>query len=168
MLHVRIQILLLKPPCEWYIKRHPTPLEHLIPKTPSPNAYLERTRTLASSLTHVWDLPSILTTPVQRLLKYSLFFTAMVDGAPDGHPDKPNLIKTKASMEEVAQGVNEGRRRREVIKEVLTGGKAAPDSSAPPLNGATLGLKPKKGLTVGVTASVKLRQVNVMKDAAKA
>ena len=71
-------------------------------------------------------------------------------------------------MEEVAQGVNEGRRRREVIKEVLTGGKAVPDSSAPQLNGATLGLKPKKGLTVGVAASVKLGKIKGMKNAEKA
>ena len=66
-------------------------------------------------------------------------------------------------MEEVAQGVNEGRRRREVIKEVLTGGKGAPDSSAP----GTLGLKPKKGLNVGVAASVKLGKVKGIKNAVK-
>ena len=97
-----------------------------------------------------------------------LLLTAIIDGTSDDHPDKPNLIKAKASMEEVAQGVNEGRRRREVIKEVLTGGKAVPDSSVPPFNGTALGLKLKKGLTVGVAASVKLGQVNVTKDAAKA
>ena len=71
-------------------------------------------------------------------------------------------------MEGVAHGVNEGRRRREVIKEVLTGGKGVPDSSAPSLNGTTTpGIKPKKGLTVGVAASVKLGKVKGMKNAAR-
>jgi len=67
-------------------------------------------------------------------------------------------------MDEVARGVNEGRRRREVIKDVLTGGKGIPDSGTPSLNGAA-GLKPKKGISVGVAASVKL--VKGMKYAAK-
>ena len=153
---------------KWYITRQPTLFGHLIPKTPSLNAYLEHTLTLASSLAHSWDLPSLLIKPVQWLLKYLLLLTAIIDGTSDDHPDKPNLIKAKASMEEVAQGVNEGRRRREVIKEVPTGRKTVPDASAPSLNGTTLGLKPKKGLTVGVAASVKLGKVKGAKNAARA
>ncbi|KAF9649486.1 hypothetical protein BDM02DRAFT_3186246 [Thelephora ganbajun] len=151
-------IPLLEPPYKRYITRHPAALEHLnnLPKTPSLNVYLEHTRTLASSLTHAWDLPSLLIKPVQRLLKYSLLLTAVIDGTPDDHPDKPNLIRAKASMDDVARGVNEGRRRREVIKEVLTGGKSTSDSTTPPSNGSAPGFKPKKGLSVGVAASVKL------------
>lgn len=151
-------IPLLEPPYKKYITRHPTALEHLnnLPKTPSLNAYLGHTRSLASSLTHAWDLPSLLIKPVQRLLKYSLLLTAVIDGTPDDHPDKENLIKAKASMEEVARGVNENQRRREVIKGVLTGGKNTPDSSTTSFNGAASGLKPKKGISVGVSASVKL------------
>jgi len=68
-------------------------------------------------------------------------------------------------MDGVARGVNEGRRRREVIKEVLTGGKGISDSNTPSPNGTAPGLKPKKGLTVGVAASVKL--VKGMKHSAK-
>ena len=68
-------------------------------------------------------------------------------------------------MDGVARGVNEGRRRREVIKEVLNGGKGTPDSSTTALNGNSPGPKPKKGINVGVAASVKL--VKGMKHAAK-
>ena len=57
--------------------------------------------------------------------------------------------------------------RLEVVKEVLTGGKTVPDSSAPPLNGTTLGLKPKKVPTVVVAASAKLGKVKGMKNAAQ-
>ena len=89
----------------------------------------------------------------------------MIDGTSDDHPDKKNLIKAKASMDEVARGVNEGRRRREVIKEVLNGGKGTADSSTTSLNGSSPGSKPKKGLNVGVAASVKL--VKGMKHPAK-
>lgn len=68
-------------------------------------------------------------------------------------------------MVKVAQGVNEGRRRREVVKEVLTGGKNTPDSGTTSFNSAASGLKPKKGLVVGVSASVKL--VKGMKHAVR-
>ena len=68
-------------------------------------------------------------------------------------------------MVDVAKDVNEGRRRREVIKEVLTGGKSTPDASAASLNGTASGLKPKKGFAVGVSASVKL--VKGMKHAVR-
>jgi hypothetical protein len=75
---------------------------------------------LAASLTHAWDLASLLIKPVQRLLKYPLLLGAILDETPDSHGDKENLRKAKAKMEEVARGVNEGRRRWEVVKEVLT------------------------------------------------
>ena len=68
-------------------------------------------------------------------------------------------------MDGVARGVNEGRRRREVIKEVLNGGKGAADSSTTSANGTSPGSKQKKGLNVGVAASVKL--VKGMKHATK-
>ena len=69
-------------------------------------------------------------------------------------------------MVDVARGVNEGRRRREVIKEVLTGGgKNTPDASTTSFSGASSGPKPKKGLSVGVSASVKL--VKGMKHAVR-
>ena len=63
-------------------------------------------------------------------------------------------------MEEVARGVNEGRRRIEVIKEVLAGGKGIPDSGVP-------GLKPKKGLNPGVAASLRLGKVKGVRNAAR-
>ena len=68
-------------------------------------------------------------------------------------------------MECVARGVNEGRRRREVIKEVLTGGKGISDPTTPPPNGTSPGSKSKKGLNIGVAASVKL--VKGMKHSTK-
>ncbi|CCM01015.1 uncharacterized protein FIBRA_03063 [Fibroporia radiculosa] len=138
-----------------YITKHPTALEHLnhLPQTPALTAYLAQSRALASSLTHAWDLPSLLIKPVQRLLKYPLLLAAIIDETPDGHLDKPNLKLAREKMEEVARGVNEGRRRREVVKEVLSG----PPSSLPSKRHSDPKPKPKKkGLNIGVSASVSL------------
>ncbi|KZT72348.1 hypothetical protein DAEQUDRAFT_31980 [Daedalea quercina L-15889] len=138
-----------------YITRHPIALEHLnsLPQTPALTAYLAESRTLASRLTHAWDLPSLLIKPVQRLLKYPLLLGAIIEETPDAHPDKVNLKRAREKMEEVARGVNEGRRRREVIKEVLSGAS----SGTPSKRNSDPKPKPKKkGLNIGVSASVSL------------
>ncbi|KAI0941508.1 hypothetical protein AcW1_003383 [Taiwanofungus camphoratus] len=148
----------LEPLYKSYITKHPSALEHLnnLPSSPALTAYLAHTRTLASNLSHAWDLPSLLIKPVQRLLKYSLLLSAIIDETPDAHSDKANLKLAKERMEEVARGVNEGRRRREVVKEVLTG----TPSGTPSKKGSESKAKPKKkGLNVGVAASVSLGRV---------
>lgn len=157
-----MQIPRLEPLYRTYITKHPTALEHLsnLPQTPALTAYLAQTRTLASSLSHAWDLPSLLIKPVQRLLKYPLLLATVIEETPDSHGDKLNLRRAREKMEEVARGVNEGRRRREVVREVLTG--IAPGT--PMKNGD---VKPKKkGLNVGVAASVSLGRMKSLSSAA--
>ncbi|KAF7790946.1 hypothetical protein EIP86_001905 [Pleurotus ostreatoroseus] len=132
-----------------YITRHPTALEHLnkLEKTELLKEYLERTQTLAQTLSHAWDLASLLIKPVQRLMKYALLLTAIIDETPASHPDKENLKLARERVETVTHGVNEGRRRREVVKEVLC--------SKRPID-----IKPKKkGLNLGIAASINLGRV---------
>jgi hypothetical protein len=112
-------------PYKQYITRHSAALTHLqsLPQTPALTAYLTQTQSAASSLTHAWDLSSLLIKPVQRLLKYPLLLAAILEETPDMHSDKENLRCARLKMEEVARNVNEGRRRAEVVKEVLSAKK---------------------------------------------
>lgn len=152
-----VQIPEMEPLYSLYITKHPTALEHLhtLPQTPALTAYLSQCRTLAQSLTHAWDLPSLLIKPVQRLLKYSLLLRAIIDETPDSHGDKKALKEAKVKMEAVAHGVNEGRRRREVVKEVLTGTPSKKGESK----------AKKKGLNMGVAASVNLGRMKSIRAA---
>ncbi|KAH8103427.1 hypothetical protein BXZ70DRAFT_999023 [Cristinia sonorae] len=145
----------MEPLYNTYITKHSAALEHLnsLPQTPALTAYLAHSKTLAQSLTHAWDLPSLLIKPVQRLLKYSLLLSAIIDGTPDSHGDKKALKEARSRMEAVAHGVNEGRRRREVVKEVLTG------------TPAKKGEAKKKGLNIGVAASVNLGRMKSLRTA---
>ncbi|KAJ7821534.1 hypothetical protein B0H14DRAFT_2455039, partial [Mycena olivaceomarginata] len=81
----------LEGPYKQYITRHPSALAHLtaLPQTPELIAYHQKTRDLAVSLSHAWDLQSLLIKPVQRLLKYSLLLTAIIDATALTHPDPP-------------------------------------------------------------------------------
>ncbi|KAJ7125361.1 Dbl homology domain-containing protein, partial [Mycena epipterygia] len=118
----------LEAPYKQYITRHPSALAHLtaLPTTPELTAYHVKTRDAAASLSHAWDLSSLLIKPVQRLLKYSLLLAAIIDATALSHPDRPHLLSARAAMEEVARAVNEGRRRAEVVKEVLSAPKKPP------------------------------------------
>ena len=131
-------------PYNYYITRHPTALQHLqdIPQTAALQNYLTYSQTVASSLSHAWDLSSLLIKPVQRLLKYPLLLTAIIDETPDDHPDKEDLRTARATIQEVARNVNEGRRRAEVVKDVLS----------------SKSMK-KTNTSVGVTASVGLSKM---------
>ncbi|KAH9039884.1 hypothetical protein EDB85DRAFT_1859276 [Lactarius pseudohatsudake] len=120
-------IPLMEPQYMLYITHHPAALAHLgsLPQTPALAAYHATTRTLAQQLSHAWDLPSLLIKPVQRLLKYALLLHAIIEETPDSHGDKENLRRAKAMVEDVSHAINEGQRRREIVKEVFAAGKPA-------------------------------------------
>ncbi|KAG6828275.1 hypothetical protein H0H92_008546 [Tricholoma furcatifolium] len=115
----------LERPYKTYINRHPTALNHLqsLPQSPALTEYIQQTQAVASNLSHAWDIASLLIKPVQRLLKYSLLLNAIIEETPDSHGDKENLRLARQKMEEVARNVNEGRRRAEVVREVLNAKK---------------------------------------------
>jgi hypothetical protein len=117
----------MEPQYMLYITHHPAALAHLssLPQTPALAAYHSTTRALAQQLSHAWDLPSLLIKPVQRLLKYALLLHAIIEETPDSHGDKDNLRRAKAMVEDVSRAINEGQRRREIVKEVFAAGKPA-------------------------------------------
>ena len=110
-----------------YITHHQASLTHLnsLPQTPALAAYHAKTRTLAQQISHAWDLPSLLIKPVQHLLRYTLLLHAIIEATPDSHGDKENLRRAKSMVEAVSHAVNEGQRRREIVKEAFAAGKPA-------------------------------------------
>ncbi|PFH52197.1 hypothetical protein AMATHDRAFT_57560 [Amanita thiersii Skay4041] len=141
-------------PYKYYITRHPSALAHLqgLPQSPALSKYLSHTQSVASAVSHAWDLASLLIKPVQRLLKYPLLLAAIIEETPDSHPDKENLELARKKMEEVARNVNEGRRRAEVVKEVLSAKKKPLSSS--------VNLTKMKSLRVGSSKNAQLADID--------
>ncbi|KAJ7707649.1 hypothetical protein B0H17DRAFT_1125391 [Mycena rosella] len=81
---------------------------------------------MAASLSHAWDLSSLLIKPVQRLLNYSLLLGAIIDSTALTHPDRATLVSSHSVRRDVARAVHEGRRRAEVVKEILSAPKKPP------------------------------------------
>ncbi|KAF9486081.1 hypothetical protein BDN70DRAFT_870597 [Pholiota conissans] len=148
----------LERPYKMYITRHPTALQHLqaLPQTPALQTYLAYTQNIASSVSHAWDLASLLIKPVQRLLKYPLLLNTIIDETPDGHPDKENLKSARTKIEEIARNVNEGRRRAEVVKDVLSS-KTPKKPSAPVGVAASVNLSKVKSLRHGGVTAATMR-----------
>lgn len=149
----------LETPYRHYITRHSTAVSHLlaIPRTPALTSYLAQTQSIAQSLSHAWDISSLLIKPVQRILKYSLLLHAIIDATSPSHSDYGNLKMAKERMDEVARGINEGRRRWEVVRAVLKGKGLVPGEEA--LDGMKAGKDKKKGMGVGGAATVNLTRI---------
>ncbi|KAF9262682.1 hypothetical protein L218DRAFT_1077882 [Marasmius fiardii PR-910] len=138
-------------PYKQYITRQGSADEHLqnLPKTPALEAYFTQTRNYSTSVSHAWDLHSLLIKPVQRLLKYPLLLGTILESTADTHSDKENLRSAKAKIEVVARNVNEERRRAEVVKGILMGDpkkKSLPSAAS-----------------IGVAASVNLSKMKSLK-----
>ncbi|KDN42354.1 hypothetical protein RSAG8_06845, partial [Rhizoctonia solani AG-8 WAC10335] len=115
-----------------YITRHPAAVARYTQlstnPTPAMAQYLATTRSMTTSITHAWDIPSLIIKPLQRLLKYPLILQTILEHTPPSlnHPDRATLALAKEKTEQVARQVNEGRRRWEVVKGVLESGKSPP------------------------------------------
>lgn len=83
-------------------------------------------------------------------MKYPLLLAAIIDETLETHPDKDNLKLARTRMEEVARNVNEGRRRAEVVKDVLTSKKKTINVSV----AAQVNLSKMKGLRHGSKGQV--------------
>lgn len=80
--------------------------------------WLSECRTFADDLTTAWDLDSLLVKPVQRILKYHLMLTQLLQHTPADHPDHGDLTWASNEMKEVGDRLNELKRRQEVISAV--------------------------------------------------
>ena len=114
---------------------------------------------------------------MQRLLKYPLLLNAILEETPKEHGDKENLRLAREKIEELARDVNEGRRRAEVVKDVLSasgtsgllgglkgaggrkGSASAGGASGSGGSGSGVGVQHP----VGVAASVNLSKVKSLK-----
>ncbi|KAF9075511.1 hypothetical protein BDP27DRAFT_1212296 [Rhodocollybia butyracea] len=159
-------------PYKQYITRQGTADEHLqsLPKTPALEAYFTQTRTYSTSVSHAWDLHSLLIKPVQRLLKYPLLLGTILDETPDSHPDKQNLRRAKAEIEDLARAVNEERRRAEVVKGVLSGDPKKKLSASNITIAASVNLSKMKSLRRAQTSdngSIEAARVELMEGELK-
>ena len=65
---------------------------------------------------NVFDVPTALSRPIQRCLKYPLYLSEIVKNTPLTHPDHPKLMEALKQMGQLATKMNESKRRKELTK----------------------------------------------------
>ena len=61
-----------------------------------------------------WDLQSLLIKPVQRVLKYPLLLDKLVETTSSKHDDRVSVMNARETMGQVAQDINEVKRRKDI------------------------------------------------------
>ena len=73
---------------------------------PMIQTWLHDCRELSKDFTQAWTLDALLIKPVQRLMKYHLLITSMLEATTADHPDYPALKKGLDKMQEAANKIN--------------------------------------------------------------
>ena len=63
-----------------------------------------------------WDMQSLLIKPVQRVLQYPLLVDKLVKSTPTDHTYHKSLVTALSSLNQVAQDINEFKRRKDIGK----------------------------------------------------
>ena len=81
--------------------------------------------------TQAWDLQSLIIKPVQRILKYPLLLDKLVESTTDlKHPDYKTVRSARQLVGQVAQDINEVKRRKDLGMSHVTRGHMI--STCPP------------------------------------
>ncbi|KAJ5975518.1 hypothetical protein N7481_009225 [Penicillium waksmanii] len=92
--------------------------------------WLNECREWASDLTDAWDLSSLLVKPFQRVLKYPLLLTSLLESTPTDHPDYVNLVAALQKTNEMTERLNKLKGRIELFDQALGRGRKESDVRA--------------------------------------
>ncbi|KAJ9481658.1 hypothetical protein VN97_g11811 [Penicillium thymicola] len=104
-----------------YLKNHDSANKNLqiLQGNPKVAIWMKECRESASDLTCAWDLDSLLVKPVQRILKYPLFLTELLDSTPIDHPDHGVLFCALRKVTKISVRINEMEKRADFVDKVV-------------------------------------------------
>ncbi|KAI7869660.1 hypothetical protein BDF14DRAFT_1994343 [Spinellus fusiger] len=104
-----------------YCKRHEDALHLLqeLESKPAVSMFLNGCREDLKGRTMCWDLPSLLIKPVQRVLKYPLLLKELYSLTPPSHPDHEDLREANKGIQQVADTINELKRRKDIVEKIV-------------------------------------------------
>lgn len=108
-----------------YLKNHDAANKKLqvLQRNPKVAIWLKECRDWASDLTTAWDLDSLLVKPVQRILKYPLLLTQLIESTPNEHPDRAALVSALEGVTNISVRINELKKRADLVGQVVSSRK---------------------------------------------
>ncbi|KAK2750171.1 hypothetical protein FQN57_004667 [Myotisia sp. PD_48] len=104
-----------------YLRNHDAAnrtLEMLL-KNKNVNIWLKECRECAADLTTAWNLDSLLVKPVQRIVKYPLLLTELLNVTPPEHPDYPAIADALTATTSISVRINDMKKRADVVGQVV-------------------------------------------------
>lgn len=123
-----------------YCSRHEASmakLQELTSSQPKVGAFLSECTLAARAYTNAWDLSSLLIKPVQRVLKYPLLLKEILASTSHKHPDIENLSAASVEIQKVADNINEVKKRKDLVDQIVSGKTAKRSTSQRMQHGAT-------------------------------
>jgi hypothetical protein len=104
-----------------YLKNHEAANKKLqvLQRNQKVSIWLNECREWASDLTTAWDLDSLLVKPVQRILKYPLLLSELLDSTPNDHPDRIHLQNALQEVTDISVRINEMKKRADLVGQVV-------------------------------------------------
>ncbi len=104
-----------------YLKNHDAANRKLqsLQQNPKVEIWLRECRQYAADLTNAWDLDSLLVKPVQRLLKYPLLLSQLLESTPDDHPDREAIKGALRDLTEISIRINDMKKHSELVEQGL-------------------------------------------------
>ncbi|KAL9556408.1 hypothetical protein MBANPS3_001898 [Mucor bainieri] len=86
---------------------------------PEIQAFLNECKEKIQGKTTSWDLGSLLIKPVQRVLKYPLLLREILSLTPPTHINHDDLSAAVKEIQEVADNINEIKRRKDIVEKIV-------------------------------------------------
>lgn len=104
-----------------YLRNHDAANQRLakLQTDPTVKCWLAECHNNASDITSAWDLDSLLVKPVQRILKYPLLLTQLLESTPAGHPDHKALEYSVKEVMNVTHRINEAKKRADLVDQIV-------------------------------------------------
>ncbi|XP_015783985.1 dynamin-binding protein [Tetranychus urticae] len=103
-------------------------------ENPEIRVILQRGLDRIKSETNCFDVPSLLIKPVQRILKYPLLLNELLKCTDETHPDRDDIIKAAHMITDMAQDINELKRRKDLVFKYRKGNSSSFSSKISKLN----------------------------------
>ena len=104
-----------------YLKNHDAANQRLsaLRNTPTVKCWLDECHNNASDITSAWDLDSLLVKPTQRVSKYPLLVTQLMETTPQDHPDREALSNAARDAVSMLTRINEAKKRAELVDQIV-------------------------------------------------
>ena len=93
---------------------------HILQTDPVVSQWLLECSEGSKDITHAWSLDALSVKPIQRITKYPLLLSSLLDATPPDHPDNADLKRALVAVTEINFRINDIKKQTEIVDQVLS------------------------------------------------